>query len=196
MSSEWTCALHGMVSPLHPPHPPATSWLHTVARRSSVPVWLPWPLPTGWLLSGLAEAGSAREGTVASVVACSGPNPAPHPDAPQEHPAEMLLVAESPGVGLGAHLAGLDDVDPGVTVASGPAHAKVRAAGHPSPLWLADGSPECAAYVGESAGVWLWVLLWPATAGVLLLDDLRLLDVREARDALDPPVGAPSPRLA
>jgi hypothetical protein len=195
MASEWTCEVHGSVSPLGVPHPPSAAWLRDVAVRSTVPVWLPWPMPTGWLLSGVAEAGSARSGPTATVVACSGPNPAPRPAAPAERSADLLVVAEAPGVGLGAHLAGIDDVDPGDAVAAGRAHAKVRAGGHPTSLWSVDGAQDRRAFAGESGGVWLWLLLWPASAEVLLLERLDLVDVREDSGLLDPPTGAPSPRL-
>lgn len=194
-SSDWTCPGHGAVPPLQAPHPPSTAWLADLAARAAVPVWVPWPLPAGWLLTGEAEVGGPRQRPVATVVACSGPNPAPRPGMPAELAADLLVVAETPGVGLGAHLAGLDDVDPGEAVARGPAHAKVRARGQHTPLWHVDGAGDRAAFVGESAGVWLWMLLWPASAAVLLLESFELVDVRDGGPALDPPVGAPSPRL-
>ena len=58
------------------------------------------------MTAGFAGAGDERTGTRASAVALSGPNPV-------GGLAEMLVVAEDPGVGLGAALAGLDSVDPG-----------------------------------------------------------------------------------
>ena len=64
------------------------------------PVWLPWPLPPGWLVSGFTGAGDERTGARASAVALSGPNPL-------GGPADLLIIAEEPGVGLGAGLAGL-----------------------------------------------------------------------------------------
>lgn len=181
--------------PLLPPHPPTGAWLDDVAARSRVPVWSLWPLPTGWLFTGLAEAGAPKSGPQATVVAFSGPNPAPRPEAPGERPADLLLVAESPGVGLGAFLAGLDDVDPGASVGCGPAHGQVRADGHASSLWLVDGPPDRATYVGEAGGVWLYLVLWPATAGVLLAEPLHLRDVRGDPAAARPPAGAPTTRL-
>lgn len=194
-ADEWTCPAHGTVQPLSAAHPPSGTWLRDVASRSSVPVWLPWPLPRGWLLSGVAEAGAPRTGPAATVVALSGPNPAPDPAEPSEHPADLLLVAEAPGTGLGAYLAGLDDIDPGETVVNGPPHAKVRAGGHPAALWYVGTADDRAAYVGEAAGVWLWLVMWPATAGVLVLEPLDLLDVRTADAVVEPPAGAPSLRL-
>jgi hypothetical protein len=159
-------------------------------------VWLPWPLPAGWLVTGVRAVGDERSGVVATVLACSGPNPTPPDDRPAEHAAELLLVAEQPAVGLGAFLAGLPDIDPGERIAASAPLAKVFANGHPTPLWhvpVADGR---AVYVGEAAGVWLWFLLWPGSAGALLLDDLHLVDAAEPGHVLDPPVGALSPRLA
>lgn len=194
-ADDWMCARHGPVQPLAPAHPPATTWLRDVASRSSVPVWLPWPLPRGWLLAGVSEAGNPRTGPTATVVALSGPNPAPDPADPSQHPADLLLVAEQPGTGLGARLAGLDAVDPGESVVAGAPQAKVRAGGHPTALWNVGSAPDRATYVGEAGGVWLWLVLWPATAGVMVLEPLDLVDVRSADAAVEPPAGAPSRRL-
>jgi hypothetical protein len=63
------------------------------------------------------------------------------------------------------------------------------------PLWSLDGGPDRAVYVGEALGHWLWAVLWPAAAGVLMLDRLELLDLREPGMTLDLPFGAASPRL-
>lgn len=186
---------HGVVQPLKPAHAPSQKWLEDVASRSQVPVWMPWPLPAGWLFTGVAEAGTQRDGPQATVVACSGPNPAPRPTTPGERPADLLLVAEAPGVGLGAHLAGLDDVDPGGSVGVGPADAKLRAGGFPEPLWLVQGAPDRATYVGQAGGVWLYLVFWPDTAGLLLAENLDLHDLRASQSTIQPPVGAPCPRL-
>ena len=72
-SSAWRCDVHGEVLPLwcHDPSPAA---LEALRRTAQVPVWLPWPLPAGWLVTGFAEAGDERAGGRASVVALSGPS--------------------------------------------------------------------------------------------------------------------------
>ena len=49
--------------------------------------------------------------------------------------------------------------------------------------------------VGEAAGVWLWLLAWPATAAVVLLTRFSLIDMRERGEDLDLPYGALTPRL-
>lgn len=198
MNSAWTCSEHGAVAPLHPPRPGTSEQLAQIATHSAVPVWLPWPLPNGWLVTGFQQAGDERSGPVASVVALSGPNPLPgHEHQPT---ADLLVVAEQPAVGLGASLAGLTEVDAGdslsgALVAGGP-QAKVYAAGHPAPLWHVPAEVDRAAYVGEAHGVWLWMVMWPPSAGALVLEGLRLVDARDPGHPLDVPTGAPSPRLS
>jgi hypothetical protein len=141
----------------------------------------------GWLVTGFAGAGDDRTGTRACVVALSGPNPV-------GGPGEMLLISEEPGVGLGARFAGLPGPDPGESFATGAPHALVRFGHHEFPLWH-TGAPDRAAFAGEVLATWLWVVLWPATAGVLLVEDLPLRDLRDPGQDLDLPFGAASPRL-
>ncbi len=192
-SDSWTCARHGDVAPVHCPIVASDDAMRQLAARTQVPMWLPWPLPAGWLVTGLRWAGDEHSGPVATVMACSGPNhlPSGYQDEPS---ADLLLVAEQPGVGLGAHLAGLTDVDPGATVADGAADVKLGVAGHDTPLWLVpvDG---LAAYVGEAAGVWLWALAWPETASAVLMEPFELADARDPAHRLEVPYGALSPRL-
>jgi hypothetical protein len=199
MHSAWTCGEHGPVAPLHPVRPGTSEQLAHLAARATVPVWLPWPLPTGWLASGFRHAGDDRTGPVAAVVALSGPNPLPGVEARLQPTADLLLVAEQPAVGLGSSLAGLDEVDPGDSLSGAlldrTPHGKVHAAGHPTPLWHVPGGPDRAVYVGEAHAVWLWLVMWPASAGALLLEGLRLVDARDPGHPLDIPTGATSPRL-
>jgi hypothetical protein len=123
------------------------------------------------------------------VLALAGPSPL-------GGPADLLLVAEEPGVGLGARYAGIPSLDPGACTA-GPPDAKVEAAGHPTALWRCDSADDRAAFVGEAMGVWLYAVLWPPAAELVLLEHVVLHDLRDAAHvALDLPFGAPSPRLA
>ncbi|GAA1289012.1 hypothetical protein Psi02_18080 [Planotetraspora silvatica] len=176
--------------PFPPPRRPSQAALDALRGAARVPVWLPWPLPPNWLVTGFAEVGDERSGVRASVVAISGPSIT-------YGPADMLLVAEEPGVGLGAAYAGLPGPDPGAGFDAGPPHVKVDARGHPTALWCAGGVPEDrAAYVGEALGNWLWTIAWPAEVGCLIaLADLSLRDLRDHDQALDLPFGAFSPRL-
>jgi hypothetical protein len=186
-SSAWHCDQHGAVSPLGAVHSPSRDGLEGLLRTSGVPAWLPWPLPAGWLVTGFAGAGDERTGMRGCVVALSGPNPV-------GGPADLLMVSEEPGVGLGARFAGLDSPDPGDGFATGPPNAFARFGLHEIPLWHVE-APERAAFAGEVMGNWLWLVLWPDTAGVLLIEPMTLRDLRDPGQELDLPFGALSPRL-
>ncbi|WP_432565691.1 DUF6758 family protein [Kineococcus sp. SYSU DK003] len=190
--SSATCAVHGEVVPLQPAHAADAEHLAWIARHSEVPVWLPWPLPDGWLVTGTRCVRDERHEAQAVVVAVSGPHHGPPGVSPV---ADLLLVSEKPGIGLGAHLAGRDDVDPGEGLVAGPPAVRLHAGGAATPLWPVPAEGDRAVLVGEARAVWLWALLWPAAAGVTLLDDLELVDLRDPDHALDVPCGALSPRL-
>lgn len=190
-SSEWRCDAHGPVPALQPVVQPSSEVLRSAAATSRVPLWLPWPLPRGWLVTGVAMAGDDRAGARATALACSGP-------APLGGVAELVWVSEEMGVGLGTRLAGLDGPDAGVVPDRAP-DAKIHASGIPTPLWslaAGRGAEDRAVYVGEALGCWIWAVLWPATAGFLLIDDFSLVDLRDAGHELDVPFGALSPRLS
>jgi len=195
-NSHWVCDEHGDVQPASAAVAPTPDLLRSLARDAHVPVWLPWPLPDGWVVSGLRWAGDDHNGTVASVVAVSGPHPIPELD--DDPGADLIVVAEQPGVGIGAHLAGLAGVDPGPLLAEKAAHdvaeIKMVADGHDVPLWSVpmDGG---LAYVGEASGVWLWLLAWPAPAAAVLLNRFGLIDARHPEHDLEFPCGALTPRL-
>jgi hypothetical protein len=171
--------------------PPSVDALNVVVRRAQVPVWMPWPLPVGWLFTGVACAGDDRSGGRATAVACTGPGPL-------GGMGEMVLVAEELGVGLGARYAGIEGPDPGPGMdVEKPAEAKVLAAGRPAPLWHVASAPaDRAVFVGEALGLWLWAVVWPDQSGLLMYDELVLADLREAgAEAELVPCGALSPRL-
>src|SRR5207247_6768142 len=85
--------------------------------RTPVPVWCPWPLPAGWMVTGVGWVGDDRVGVRASVLACSGPAPL------QGGPADIALIAEEPGVGLGTRFAGIPGPDPGPFLEGAHGHA-------------------------------------------------------------------------
>ena len=188
MSSAWECERHGPVQPLRRWPRVTPELLGQAAAKSAVPVWSPLPLLPGWTVTGLAAAGDERGGSRATAVALSGPSPL-------GGPADMLLVAEEPGIGLGARYAGVEDIDPGDRLAGAP-DDKVEAAGHLTPLWRCAGAEDRVAFVGEALGVWLWAVLWPPAAELVLLEHVELHDLRHAsHTGLELPVGAPTARL-
>jgi uncharacterized protein DUF6758 len=186
-SSSWRCDQHGEVNPLRQVHSLSPEGLEGLLRNAAVPVMLPWPLPDGWLVTGFATAGDERTGARGCVVALSGPNPV-------GGPGELLVVCEELGIGLGAYCAGVDGPDPGDGFATRPPHAQVEFGNHEFPLWHVD-APGCAAFAGEVLGSWLWILLWPDTAGTLMVEPMQLRDLRDPGQDLDLPFGARSPRL-
>ncbi|MBW1598766.1 DUF6758 family protein [Streptomyces sp. JJ38] len=188
-SDSWQCDAHGAVQPVQPVVPPSVEALSVAIKRAQVPVWMPWPLPLGWLFTGVASAGDDRSGGRATAVACTGPGPV-------GGVGEIVLVAEDLGLGLGARYAKVPGLDPGLDV-SGPPQAKVVAAGRPTPLWHVAQTPDDrAVFAGEARGLWLWVVGWPEQAGMLLYDDLVLADMRDVGAEVEMvPCGALSPRL-
>ncbi|MDL4772090.1 MULTISPECIES: DUF6758 family protein [Thermomonosporaceae] len=193
-SSDWQCPVHGTVLPRQPSGRPGAESLAAVLDDTRVPVWTPWPLPLGWLVTGFATAGDEHTGARACAVALSGP-------ATVSGPADLVLIAEQPGAGLGSHYAGLDEPDPGVGFDADPPHVKLDVSGpsatcgHTVPMWSVPTRPDRAVYVGEAMGDWLWAVLWPAEAGALMLARPSLLDLREPGMKPDLPYGALSPRL-
>jgi hypothetical protein len=177
MHSEWRCADHGAVPPLHLARHIGPDVLEAACKISRVPVWCPWPLLPGWTVSGIGWAGDDRTGAAATVLACSGP-------APLGGPADVVLVSEEPGVGLGCRYAGLPGMDPGPVLQTEvdhlQAHAKLVADGHPAPLWAVPGPDDRSVYVGEAKGLWLYAIAHPAEAGYVLAEHIVLTDLTES----------------
>src|SRR5919107_120233 len=136
MHSQWRCDDCGDVPPFRVAEHIGPEILESVLRQRAhtvdhMPVWCPWPLPPGWMVTGVGWAGDDRLGVRATALACSGPDPL------GGGPADVVLIAEQPGVGLGTRFAGIPGIDPGPLVAEclsagsghrGP-HAKIRAGG-------------------------------------------------------------------
>jgi hypothetical protein len=209
MHTEWRCEDCGPVPPLHVAEHVGPEIVQSAAAqivdtrvvtsRGPMPLWCPWPLPSGWTMTGAAWAGDDRTGVRATAVACSGPAPL------GGGPADLVIVAEEPGVGLGTRFAGIAGPDPGAllsNVMTDPvpghpepaAHAKIRVGGHPTPMWSVKSPTDRSAYAGEARGMWLYAITWPSSAGYLLAEDVVLHDLTEW---LPPELvyGAPSPYL-
>lgn len=201
LGSDWRCHRCGPVTPLRLPGHIDADVLEMVRGELSrdpepMPLWCPWPLPTGWTVTAAGWAGDDRSPVRGTVLACGGPAPL------TGGPADLVLVAETPGLGLASRYAGLSGVDPGPVLTealgggthqagsagepaaggSGPASAgpaKVRVGRHPAPLWAVPSAPGRSAYVGEAKGVWLVAVGWPPATGYLLADDLVLWDLMD-----------------
>ena len=162
----------------------------------AAPLWTPWPVPLGWSFTGCGslsaeslDEGVQAEGT-STVASWSGHDPF-------GDPIEVLFVCEEAGSGLGADFTGLDTHYPPGSVGEGPPHAKFMVEGRPVPLWSVEGAAaDRAAFAGEAAGRWLWVILHPAEAGAIMIQPMTLVDARQLGAELAVvPVAELSPRL-
>jgi hypothetical protein len=107
----------------------------------------------------------------------------------------LAVSAAEAGVGIGARHAGLPGPDPGMSCDTAP-DAKVEIAGHPTALWSLPVNRDCAAFVGEAKGLWLWAIICPAAAGVLMYDALSLEDMRDGYAEAELAFGSVSPLLS
>lgn len=190
---DWRCADHGPIVPLwRPATADYNSFAEHLKRSQGMPSLMPWPLTSGWMITDFGcvapEEGDAR----ACFVSCAGPS---------EHDGvvELTVVSEEPGVGVGARAAGAPRTDPGADIGEGPPHAKVRIDGHPISLWTvstaaSDVSFDRSVLAGEALGRWLWIVLRPASAALLLKDEWVLHDISDlGPELIDLPFGGSPP---
>jgi hypothetical protein len=187
MYSDYRCPIHGPVPPKHAAVLFDNERLPSIAETSTVPVFLPWPLPLNWVSAGIQQVCDPRSGAVAVAAGLTG-------QSLTYGPSDLIIVSEQPGVGFGASLAGLADTDPGEWFTQKPADTKVRSGRWFTPLWSLP-SNDRSVYVGESQGCWIWLIGWPETAWSVIHDDLRLIDLRHAGPEVDIPAGSISPRF-
>jgi hypothetical protein len=189
----WRCLDHGPITPLwRPATADYTTFAEHISRAGTMPTLVPWPMPPGWSITDFgcvaAPAGEPR----ATVITCAGPSEL-------DGVVEISVVTEEPGVGLGARCAGVRHTDPGAEIGDGPPDAKVRIDGHPISLWAVmtsdtDVTFDRSVFAGEALGRWLWVVLRPASAALLLKDEWILMDIADLGPALiDLPYGGSPP---
>lgn len=177
-----SCPEHGVVRALwRAGEPTYDGFVEHLGRADGLPTYLPWPLAAGWQVCDFAVAPGEA---ILTVVA--GPS---DPDGE----VEIAMVAEEAGVGLGQRLARTGPPHPGLW--SDPPSARIRVEGQPVPLWPVslfddgpDGVPEGdwdrSVLAGESAGRWLWLVVRPAAAVLMLGEDWLLRDVSGLGPAL------------
>lgn len=200
----FACSVHGPTEPLwRPDEADYDSFADLVGRSDDLPTYLPWPMSPGWSIADFGCVGNdARvRATVTTTVGSS--------DLDGE--VEVTIVSEEPGVGLGARCSGMAYDDPGPQISNGPPAIHVRAGGRTVSLWLVEGhhdesrvgpgGPSAdddllarAVFAGEADGRWLWLVMKPASAALLLHDDWLLADVTGfGPEALEMPFGGPRP---
>lgn len=195
----WSCPEHGIVVPLW--RPAASSYdafASHLQRVGGFPTYLPWPLGPGWSVTDFAAVATGDGGGALATMTCvSG-------SSQLDGPVDVIVVSEEPGTGFGARVAGLTDegaerLDPGHEIGDGPAPVRVRADQHPVGLWpvsvsATPGEWDRSVVAGEAGGRWLWLVLRPASAILLLRDDWILRDVSATGPGLVAlPFGGASP---
>lgn len=191
--------MHGPTDPLwRPDVADYDSFADLVGRSDDMATYLPWPMSPGWSIADFGCVGTGRmQATVTTTVGTSDLDGA----------VEVTIVSEEPGVGLGARCAGTTYDDPGPQIDNGPPAIHVRAGGRAVPLWLVeesvDGTTSAAkdndllaraVFAGEADGRWLWMVLRPASAALLLHDEWLLADVTGfGPEALEMPFGGSRP---
>lgn len=147
------------------------------------PTYLPWPLGAEWRVTDFGVVPGR-----ASYTCVSGPSAL-------DGPVDVLVVSEEAGVGVGGRWAGVDE-DPGLAIGDGPPAVRVRLDGRSVPLWpvsTGDGEMDRSVLAGEGSGRWLWLVLRPASALLMLVGgDWLLRDVSDLGPALvELPFGGP-----
>lgn len=186
------CPEHGPVPPLwHPAEATYERFAEHLHRADGFPTYLPWPLSPGWSVTDFAAVGGPARPR-ATMTCSSGTS---EPDGP----VDLLVVAEEAGTGFGARVAGTRHDDPGADIVEGPSTVQVRIGSQTVRLWpvstsRAPGEWDRSVVAGEAAGRWLWIVLRPASAVLLLRDDWILRDVSEVGPPLvELPFGGPRP---
>jgi hypothetical protein len=171
-----------------------------LSTAGEFPTYLPWPMSPGWTVSDFAVVGGLHEWQSAkATLTCSSGTSA------LDGPVDVFVVSEESGTGLGARCAGTIHLDPGPEIGVGPPAVRVRIGSQSVPLWSVstvssvssggdDRELDRSVVAGEADGRWLWVVLRPASAILLLRDEWILRDVSGIGPPLvEMPFGGPSP---
>jgi hypothetical protein len=189
----------GLLCPDHGPTPvlrrpdEATydGFVEVLSTAGEFPTYLPWPMSPGWSVSDFGVVG---EGDARATLTCSSGTSA------LDGPVDVFVVSEESGTGLGARCAGTTHLDPGPEIGVGSPAVRVRIGSQSVPLWAVStasgsgGELDRSVVAGEAHGRWLWMVLRPASAMLLLRDEWILRDV----SGIGPPLvemsfGGPAP---
>jgi hypothetical protein len=146
-----------------------------LSTASSFPTFLPWPMSPGWSVTDFAAVTDGTGRPCATLTCTSG-------TSELDGPVDVLVVVEEPGTGLGARCAGTRYDDPGGDIGGRPPTARMRIGSQSVNLWdvstsASGGEFDRSVVAGEAGGRWLWIVLKPASALLLLRDDWILRDV-------------------
>ena len=188
----WACPVHGPTAPLlRASVSTYDAFVQALAAAGDFPTYLPWPRSPGWTVSDVAVV--AEHGRGRATLTCSSGTSA------LDGPVDVFCISEESGVGLGARCAGVSHVDPGADLGVGRPAVRVRIGSQSVPLWQVstaahDVELDRAVFAGEAGGRWLWVILHPASAMLLLRDEWILRDVSDVGPTLvEMAFGGPQP---
>lgn len=156
------------------------------------PTYLPWPLSPGWRITDFAAVGGGGVPTRATLTGVGG-------SSELDGPVDLTVVVEEAATGLGARCAGLPHLDPWPAPVDQAPLVRVRVGRQAVPLWPvsvagASGDLDRSVVAGEAEGRWLWLVVRPASAILLLRDDWILRDVSGVGAPLvELPFGGPGP---
>ncbi|MFT4008463.1 MAG: hypothetical protein QM655_00315 [Nocardioidaceae bacterium] len=171
-----SCRDHGSIVPLlRSVHGGYDEFAEHLRLSEQLPTLLPWPLGGGWAVADFGVVTRQDQPARATFATCAGTTDA-------DGVLEISIVTEEPGVGLGARCAGLSRTDPGGEVGVEPAPLRLDVEGVTTPVWVvstsdADADFDRMVFAGESHGRWLWVVVRPASAALVLHDLGALVDV-------------------
>lgn len=187
------CDAHGPTEPLlRPVVSDYDALTEHLAVAGEFQTYVPWPLGPGWMVSDFGVVGTSGGAARASMTCCSG-------TSALDGPVDICVVAEEPATGLGARLARFGAEDPGDQIRTGSPTVQVRIGSQAVKLWSISisesaGEVDRSVLVGEAEGRWLWLLIRPASAILLLRDDWILRDISTAGPQLvEIPFGGPPP---
>ena len=188
----WSCPEHGVIPPLwRPDEVSYDAFVEHLGATATFPTYLPWPLSPGWRVTDFAAVGPHGKGR-AAMTCVSG-------TSELDGPVDVVVISEEAGTGLGARVAGTPHDDPGDEVGQGPPTVRIRIDSQSVPLWPVStsesrGEWDRSVLAGEAGGRWLWMILRPASAVLLLQDDWILRDVSTLGPPLvELPFGGPGP---
>ena len=170
------CPDHGGQAPLWRPEEASyDGFIAHLRTAGAFPTYVPWPLGGDWSITDFATVSDGVRDARATLTCTSG-------TSELDGPVDVIVVAEEAGVGLGARCAGTRHDDPGAEIAYRSPTARVRIDSQSVNLWdvstsASDGELDRSVLAGEAAGRWLWIVLRPASALLLLRDDWILRDV-------------------
>ena len=189
----WVCVEHAVIEPLwRPAVATYDAFAEHLLGSAALPTYLPWPLSPGWWVSDFAVVGSDPDRARATMTCTSG-------TSALDGPVDVMVITEEPGTGFAARIAGTTHDDPGADLGDGPPSVRVRIERQVVPLWPVSTSASTTEWdrsvmAGEADGRWLWMVLRPASAMLLLRDDWILRDASQSGPHLvELPFGGPAP---